>query len=173
MRQGHCCCCPVTQWNPTLCDSTDCRMPGSLSLTIISWSLPKFMSIASVMPSNHLILCYRPSKLLEWDFSDSPVGKESAYAGDPGWIPGSGRPAGERIGYPLQYSLASLMAQPVKNPLQCRRPGFNPWVVKIPWKRKRLPTPIFWPGEFQACIALVFLSILIKKKYLKKMKESN
>ena len=28
------------------------------------------------------------------------------------------------------------------------RPGFNPWVVKIPWRRERLPTPAFWPGEF-------------------------
>ena len=32
--------------------------------------------------------------------------------------------------------------------LQCRRPGFDPWVGKIPWKRERLPTPVFWPGEF-------------------------
>ena len=32
----------------------------SLSLTI-SWSLPKFMSIASVMPSRYLILCHRSS----------------------------------------------------------------------------------------------------------------
>jgi len=38
-------------------------------------------------------------------FYDSSVGKESAYnAGDPGLIPGSGRSAGEGIGYPLQYS---------------------------------------------------------------------
>ena len=40
------------------------------------------------------------------------------------------------------------MAQLVKNPLQCRRPGFDPWVGKIPWRRERLPTPVFWPGEF-------------------------
>ena len=31
-------------------------------------------------------------------------------------IPGSGRSAGEGIGYPLQYSWASLVAQLVKNP---------------------------------------------------------
>ena len=37
-------------------------------------------------------------------------------AGDPGSIPGSGRSAGERICYPLQYSCASLVAQLVKNP---------------------------------------------------------
>ena len=25
---------------------------------------------------------------------------------------------------------------------------FDPWVGKIPWRRERLPTPVFWPGEF-------------------------
>ena len=49
-------------------------------------------------------------------FPDSSVGKESACnAGDPGSIPGSGRYPGEGIGYPLSYSLASLVAQLVKN----------------------------------------------------------
>ena len=32
--------------------------------------------------------------------------------------------------------------------LQCRRPWFNSWLGNIPWKRERLPTPVFWPGEF-------------------------
>ena len=32
--------------------------------------------------------------------------------------------------------------------LQCGRPGFDPWVGKIPWRRERLPIPVFWPGEF-------------------------
>ena len=49
-------------------------------------------------------------------FPDSSVGKESACnAGDPGLIPGLGRSAGEGVGYPLQYSWASLVAQLVKN----------------------------------------------------------
>ena len=48
--------------------------------------------------------------------TDSSVGKESACdAGDPGSIPGWGRSTGERIGYPLQYSWASLVSQLVKN----------------------------------------------------------
>ena len=42
---------------------------------------------------------------------------------------------------------ASPVAQLVKNHLQCGRPGFNPWVGKIPWRRERLPMPVFWPGE--------------------------
>ena len=32
--------------------------------------------------------------------------------------------------------------------LQYGRPEFDPWVGKIPWRRERLPTPVFWPGEF-------------------------
>ena len=49
-------------------------------------------------------------------FPHSSVGKESACnAGDPSLIPGLGRPPGEGIGYPLQYSWASLVAQMVKN----------------------------------------------------------
>ena len=48
---------------------------------------------------------------------DSSVSKESACdAGDPILIPGLGRPAGEGIGYSLQYSWASFVAQLVKNP---------------------------------------------------------
>ena len=46
----------VTQSCLTLCDSMDCSMPGSLSITN-SPSLPKFMSIESVMLSSYLILC--------------------------------------------------------------------------------------------------------------------
>ena len=50
-------------------------------------------------------------------FPDSSVGKESACnTEDPGSIPGSRRSPGEGIGYPLQYSWASLLAQLVKNP---------------------------------------------------------
>ena len=30
---------------------------------------------------------------------------------------------------------------------QCRRCRFDPWVGKIPWRRKWLPTPVFLPGE--------------------------
>jgi len=50
-------------------------------------------------------------------FPDSSVGKESiCIAGDPGSIPGSERSPGEGIGYPLQYSWSSLVAQLVKKP---------------------------------------------------------
>ena len=31
--------------------------------------------------------------------------------------------------------------------LQCRRPGFNPWIGHIPWRRAWQPTSVFFPGE--------------------------
>ena len=34
-------------------------------------------------------------------------------------------------------------------------PGFNPWVGKIPWRRKWQPTPVFLPGEFHGWWNLV------------------
>ena len=84
------------------------------------------------------------------NIGDSSAGKESACdAGDPGSIPGLGRSPGEGISYPLQYSWASLVAQLVNN-----LPAvWETWVQslgcrKIPWRRERLPIPVFWPREF-------------------------
>ena len=58
-----------------------------------------------------------PKILKIWLLMGSSTGKESTCnAGDPGSIPGSGRSAGEGIGYPLQSSWGSLVAQLVKNP---------------------------------------------------------
>ena len=58
----------------------------------------------------------REFNLVIGSFPDSSTGKESICdAGYPGSIPGSGRTPGEGIGYPLQCSWASLVAQLVKN----------------------------------------------------------
>ena len=35
-----------------------------------------------------------------------------------------------------------------------RRPGFDLWVGNIPWRRERLPTLVFWPGEFHGLYSL-------------------
>ena len=57
-----------------------------------------------------------PSYIKTRGFPESALGKESACnAGDPSLIPGWGRSTGDRIGYPLQYSWASLVAGLVKN----------------------------------------------------------
>ena len=68
---------------------------------------------------------------VNWGFLDSSVGKESACnAGDPSLIPGSGRSTGEGIGYPLQYSWASLVSQLVKNP----HVVWEIWVPSLGWE---------------------------------------
>ena len=67
----------------------------------------------------------------ERGFPGSSPGKGSACnAGDPGSIPESGRTAGEGVGYPLQYSWASLVAQLVKNPPAI----WETWVQFLGWK---------------------------------------
>jgi len=38
--------------------------------------------------------------------------------------------------------------------LQCGSPELDPWVEKIPWRRERLPTPVFWPEEFHGLYTL-------------------
>ena len=66
-----------------------------------------------------------------WGFHYSSVGKESTCnAGDPGLIPGLERSAGEGIGYPLQYSWVSLVAQMIKNlPVM-----WESWIQSLGWE---------------------------------------
>ena len=62
--------------------------------------------------------------------ADSSVGKESTCnVGDPNLIPGLGRSTGEGIGYPFQYSWASLVAQLIKN-----LPAVQTWVHSLGWE---------------------------------------
>ena len=78
------------------------------------------------------------SHLLHWQagslplgFPDNSVGKESTCnTGDPGLIPGSGRSPGEGVGYTLQCSWASILAQLVKN-LSAMQ---ETWVPSLGWE---------------------------------------
>ena len=64
-------------------------------------------------------------------FTGGSAGKESACnAGEPGSIPGSGRSPREGIGYPFQYSWASLVAQVVKNSSAL----WETWVRSLGWE---------------------------------------
>ena len=69
--------------------------------------------------------------LVKLGFPDTSVGKESTCnAGDLGLILKPGRSAGEGIGYPLQYSWASLVAQLVKNlPAM-----WETWIRSLGWE---------------------------------------
>ena len=73
---------------------------------------------------------------------------KSAYnAGDSGSIPGSGSSPGKgEVTHPCILGL-TLVAQMVRNCLQCGRPGFDLWVGKTPWRKAWQPTPVFLSGE--------------------------
>ena len=76
-------------------------------------------------------------------FLDNSIGKEfTCNAGDPGLILGLGRSAGEGIGYPLQYSWASLVAQLVKNPPSM----WETWARYLGWEDS--------PGEWKVYLLL-------------------
>ena len=81
------------------------------------------------------------ASLLFQGFPDSSVSKEPACdAGDPGSIPGSGRSAAEGVGYPLQYSWASLMAQPREF-----HGLYSPWAPKESDMTEKLSLSLHFP----------------------------
>ena len=100
------------------CDSIECSLQGSF----FPWDFPSkntgvcwhflFQGIFPTQGSKPCLLCWEAHSLP----ADNAAGKESTCnAGYPDSIPGSGRSPGQEIGYPLQYSCASLVAQMVKN----------------------------------------------------------
>ena len=88
-----------------------------------------------------LFVCFKKKKTISWVpianryskkcFPGSSAAKESACnARDPGSIPRSGRSPGEGLGYSLQYSWASLVAQTIKNPPVMQ----ETWVQSLGWE---------------------------------------
>ena len=149
---------------------------ASLSLTI-SWSLPKFMSIESVMPSNHLIICHllllpasifprirgneselcMVAKVLKLSASVLPVSFQ-------GWF-SSLRLTGliSLLSKGFSKVLSSTTfgdgwcsgKEPTWQCRRCKRCRFIPWVGKILWNRKRQPSPVFLPRKFHGQGSLV------------------
>ena len=81
-------------------------------------------------------------------FKEGFYTESACHSGDPGLIPGSARFPGKGIGYPLQCSWASPVAQLVKNlPAM-----WDTWVRSLGWEdpleKGLATTPVFWPGEF-------------------------
>ena len=56
-------------------------------------------------------------------------------------IPGTEEPGG------LPSHTESDTTKVTQQQQQCRRPGFNPWVRKIPWRREWQPTPVLLLGK--------------------------
>ena len=78
-----------------------------------------------------LLFVNNPESDSSWGFPGSPAGKEPTCSeGDPSSIPGLGRSPQQWLGYPLQYSWASLVAQMVKN-LPAMQEA---WVQSLGWE---------------------------------------
>ena len=105
---------------------------GILQARILEWvaiSPPGDLPDAGTEPMSPVAPALQADSLLlsHWG---SPSRRGFCKAGDPNLIPGLGRSAGEGIGYPLQYSWASLVAQLVKNPPA----RWETWVRSLGWE---------------------------------------
>ena len=69
------------------------------------------------------------------------------------------------LGQEDQLDWTSLVAQLVKNLPAMRETWVRSWVGKIPWRRERLPTLVFWPGEFHGQRSLAGYSPWGRKKF--------
>ena len=98
-----------------------------------SQSMLRFMSIESVMPSNLLILC-QPLLLQSSVFPSIRVFSSESFLHSR-W---------PKDCHLIDYIMwASQVAQLVKNCLQFRRAGLIPELGSSPWRRDRLPIPVF------------------------------
>ena len=167
---------------------------ASLSITN-SRSSPKLMSIESVMPSSHLILC-NPLLLLPpippsirvfsnestlcvrwpkyWSFSLS-ISSSNEYSElicfRTNWfdflvVQGTLKSLLQHYSLKASILWCSAFLPPymttgktIALTRQCGRPGFEPWVGKIPWRRKWQPTPVLLPGKSHGQRSLVGYSL--------------
>ena len=83
-------------------------------MPVLLWTFP--LALLLQCPTGFGLLCFHFHSSSLLGFRGHSAGKESSCnAGDPGLSPRSWRSAGEEIGYPFQYSWASLVAQVIKN----------------------------------------------------------
>ena len=114
----------------------DCSLPGFsihgiFQARVLEWIAISFSRGSSWPRDRTQFSRIAGRRFTLWTTREAPVGKESTCnAGDPRSIPRSGRSAEEGIGYPLQYSWASLVAQLVKNPSAM----WETWVRSLGWK---------------------------------------
>ena len=116
---------------PTLCDPMGCSIlsssiHGIFQARVLEW-LVVFFSRGSSQPRDQTwVFCTADRCFTIW------ATRETLFMFKHPW---------NYLGLPWWLSWSRIC-------LQCGRPEFDPWVRKIPWRRKWLPIPIFWPGEF-------------------------
>ena len=124
---------------PTLCDPTDCSTP----VFSVHHQLPACSTHSSVLPGKS-----RGQRSL---VGCSPWGHVESDTT-------------ERLSMCIHMSTLCCFSFPFGLPwwlswqsvcLQCGKPGFDPWVMKIPWRKKWRPTPVLLPGQSHGWRSLV------------------
>ena len=126
----------VAQSCPTLCNPMDCSPPGFsvhgiLQARILEWVAIPFSRGSSWPRDRTWVSCTAGSFFTVW-------ATDTAASDYRGWIR-------KGIIMPLKGLPGWLSGKRIC--LQCRRCGFDPWVRKLPWRRKWQPTPVFLPWE--------------------------
>ena len=119
---------------PTLCYPMNCSLPGSfvhgiLQARILGWVAFPFSRGSSQPRDWTQVSCIAGGFFTIWATREAWF-DSWCNAGDPGSIPGLGSSPGEGIGYPLQYSWASLVAQMINNPPARQKT----WVWSLGWE---------------------------------------
>ena len=129
MHHDHSGVCNLLQSCLTLCDPVDCSLPGSSVHGTFQARILEWVAVPSL-------------RRFSWPRDRTQI---SCISCTGRWVfyhftTGQPLPGG---------------ASGIKSPRQCRRQGLDPWVEKIPWRGKWLPTPVFLPGKFHGQRSLV------------------
>ena len=115
------------------------------------------MSIESVIPSNHLILCHSLSSCLQSFLASGSFPMSQFFASGAQSIGASASASvllmniqdWSPLGLTGLISWTSGSSVDKESARNAGDPSSIPGLGKIPWRRERLPTPVFWPGEFR------------------------
>ena len=128
-------CC--SKLSPDLCDPMDCSLPGSsvhgiFEARILQWVAISYQGLFPIQGSKlHLL------HLPYWQADSLPLCH----------LESSGFKL-YKINFFTEYIYGFLIAQLIKNPPAMQETWVWSLFGKIPWRKKKLPTPVFWPGEF-------------------------
>ena len=129
----------------------------SAHMGLLTWT-PEFCSAGRLgqVPAYANFLHFSPQRHYPPQYPLNPHESQHLLPGDPLTWPLCDDKQDDRGG--LVYSLSKCLGfapGSARICLQCRRLRFNPWVRKIPWRRKWQPTPVFLPGQSHGQRSLV------------------
>ena len=157
-----CICAKFLHSCPTLCDPMDCSPPSSSVQGILQARTLEWVAVPSSRGSSWHRIKPRPlmSPASAGGFFTTSATWEAATVRDPHGVllpRVSSFLCTQEKGFEF-FCVSSpdisvldvttlILWNGKKSTCQCRRHGFNPWVRKMPWRRKWQPTPVFLPGK--------------------------